>query len=73
VAATIRRLYNGEWQDFDRSMLETAWLVRADVDRTVGPVGVGSQAVVRLQTEFGWPLGAAIVYVVAASNWDGKD
>lgn len=73
MATTIRRRYNGQLRTFDRAMLETAWLVRADVDRTVSPMGVGPQAVTRLVNEFGWRRGDAIDYVVVASNWDGKD
>lgn len=67
---TIRRLYNDQHNDYDRDMLETAWLTLADCT-TGGAAKTRPAAVSRLMSE-GWPLGVAIEYVVVAGNWDGK-
>lgn len=73
MATTIRRIYNGQARDFDRDLLEAAWLARADVAPDVAPVQVNTVAAARLRDELGWGFGAAAVYVAVASNWDGKD
>jgi hypothetical protein len=68
--ATIERFYNDRPVDYDRDMLETAWLTLADspTDRVENPRTLAVRRLVR----DGWQPGVAIEYVVVASNWDGK-
>lgn len=62
----------GVWTGFDRGDLEPAWLVRADIDSAY-QTSRDERAVRRLVDELGWPESKAVGYVIAASNWDGKD
>lgn len=70
--AHVTVIIDGHWRGFDRDDLETAWLVRADVDSAY-QTSRDEKAVRRLVDEMGWPESKAVGYVIAASNWDGKD
>lgn len=71
--AHVTVIIDGHWHGFDRGDLETAWLVRQELDRGQGRAEVSSLTAKCLRDEHGWDWAKAVEYAVAAANWDGKD
>lgn len=74
----VKRPWNGSTRLFERSDLETAWLVIAeyvpDHDGTLRAGGFpvpGSVLLDRLE-EFGIPRRHGLLYLIAAASWDGR-